>query len=819
MTPKFPSSTFLSPVARARCNLALTLRPMVRSVRAALIVAASLAVTGHCAYAQTPQASARQSYAIPAGPLKHALALFSAQAGISVSYVPGLVDGKTSPGLNGSSDMVSALTKLLAGSGLRAEARSSSTYEILRAPEPAPVPVSPVPPVADGGAAALAQLPDITVTSQVDKDLGYHDQGFVAQTTRSATRTDTPIAELAQSVQVVTQDAMRSQQAQSVADAVANVSGVTTSINNTSGTGIVVRGFAAAVTQDGNTTASNTVSSYVPLAGVERIEVLKGADSILAGTMQPGGVVNLVMKKPQSDPVHELTVQTGSYGDWLTSIDLAGALTQNKIFTYRFVMSGERVGQDTYGYDGKRDFYVAPSLGFDYGGTHLVIGLQQNANVGPGPAYTLLGPDGPYPTDTPIGYPHDHYVNHSTSVNYDLREDLSKDWVFHSTASYARSANSSATYALSALAGLPGTKSYVDGVAPTAGFYPGVYSGAYYAWNTEQSITGKIRTGPVLQTVTAGFSYGESWHGYGSGYGENIVTVPLGDGAALPPIPSGIAEERAADTGKIYDSNPYLQDQISIGRLHVLASIGHPQESGQQAAKQGSWTPNLGVLYQLTGSISVYANALRSFTPQAGAMLQSGGAAPPSTGNSVEVGAKFSLLDDRLTMTAAVFRAAVKNVLLPSPVNRDLFIVGAGDTSRGFEFDATGRLLPGLNLIGSYTYSNYVSVSNGFSQLPKHQASLWLTYDLQGERLHGWGAGVGEWVRSGYSALSPTGDIYPMPGQARTDVSLYYHAKTWSAALGVKNVFDRRLYGDYASYSDVDQEPGRLIYLTGTYNF
>jgi iron complex outermembrane receptor protein len=793
---------------------------MARSVRAAVIVAASLGLIGQCAYGQSPHAAASRSYVIPAGQLKNALALFSAQAGISVSYVPGLVDGKTSPGLNGSSDIVSALTKLLSGTGLQAEARSGSTFEILRAPQAVPLPV-PVPPVADGSNAAPAQLPGITVTGQADKDLGYHDQGFVAQTTRSATRTDTPIAELAQSVQVVTQDAMRSQQSQTVADALANVSGVTISNGTGVSESVNVRGFTAHVMSDGNSNDGTQFElSGTPVAALERVEVLKGADSILVGAMQPGGVVNVVKKKPQADPVHELGMQTGSYGDWLTSIDLAGAVTENKIFTYRFVMSGERVGQDTYGYDGKRDFYVAPSLGFDYGRTHLVIGFEQNAVRMPTSAYTVLGPQGPYPVDTPLESPSDQTAIHTTRLQYDLREDLGQDWRFHSKAQYSRTSGSAAAYQLLAVTGLPGTGSDSDGSGVQTGFLPGFSSFLSYGWSTEQSITGKIRTGPVLQTVTAGFSYGQSWSSSSRGFGSSLITVPLGDGTALPPALSGVSTISGYSGKKTYDANPFLQDQITIGRLHVLASIGHPQEWGQQTDRQGSWTPNLGVLYQLTGSVSVYVNALRSFTPQTGYyVFESGGSAPPATGSSVEAGVKFSLLDDRLTMTAAVFRAAVKNKVVGSPDNPAFAIISPGNTSRGVELDATGRLLPGLNVIASYTYSSYQDVYFGFSQLPKHQASLWLTYDLQGERLHGWGVGVGEWVRSGYSATTDAGSSYPMPGQARTDASVYYRSKTWSGTLGVKNVFDRRLYGDYANSSFVEQEPGRLIYLTGTYNF
>jgi iron complex outermembrane receptor protein len=779
---------------------------------AAAVCAAALMSCSHAVHAEGSPAAAVRSYSIAAGPLRGALDTFAAQANVSVSYVPNIVEGKVSRGLTGSFPVEQALTNLLAGSGLYAQSPAAGTYVILGTPTPTPtLEPNPEAPSAGGETPSVTQLPVIAVTANANRDLGYHDEGFVAQTTRSATRTDTPIAELAQSVEVVTQNVMSSQQSQSVVEALGNVSGISVGdrgLSSSPSVLVYVRGFNAPIMMDGLATQSDQLLN-IPAAGIERIELLKGADAIVAGDMAPGGVVNIVTKKPQADPVHELTVQVGSYGDLLTSVDLAGALTANRIFTYRFVASGERVGQDSYGYDGKRNFYLAPSLGFDYGGTHLVVGLEQSTMRVPQTPNTILGPNGPYPLDTPTGRPDDHASVHDTSVFYELAQDFGNDWTFRSKARYERAVDNQTSYFIGSAAAAS------DGSEILATSIPTILFQNNYSWETEQSVTGKIRTGPVVQTLTIGFSYGKTWSSTTSGEGEPI-TVPLGQGVLLPPV--NVPTTFTTYEGNIYDSNLFLQDQVHVGGLRLLASVGHQQEWGQTVEMSKIWTPNFGVLYQLTSDIAIYANAQRSFQSQAALVLVGGAIAPPRTGSSVEAGAKFSLLGDRLTMTAAVFRAAVTNEAIAIPGSA-FNVLSNGDVSRGFEVDATGRLLPGLNLIASYTFSNYVSVLNGFSQLPKNQGSLWMTYDLQGERWHGWGMGVGVRARSGYAATSTAGAVYPMPGQAQTDASIYYHAKTWSATLGVKNVFDRRLYGDYATTGFVAQEPGRLIFLTGIYDF
>jgi len=781
---------------------------------ATLCIAVGLALQSSGACAQTPAAGkdavSEQSYQIPPGALEDVVELFAARAGVSLSFDLQLLSGKHSPGLQGRFSVADGLHKLLEGTGLDGVPQEGNVYCIREQPTPPSLPaVASVKPIALTN--QTFTLPAITVTDRGTPDL--RDDGYAAQTTHSATRTGTPLAELAQTVQVVTQEVMKDQQTQTVVDALRNVSGITVD-ESSSNPSIYIRGFLSPFLLDGYAVGVNGLAVNFPVAGLARIEVLKGADSILAIGMPPGGVVNLVRKQPQADTVHDLSMQTGSYGEWLTSLDLAGALTPDKVLTYRFVISGERIGQDTYGYDGKRNFYVAPSLGINYRGMRLVLGFEQNTIRTPTQAYTVLGPNGPDPITSPIGRADDHQITVSTSIYYDLEKSLSKIWSFQSKAEYARYVNSSSTYWLDGVANLPGTVSNSPGSGVLGGLDPYAFLYQYYSWSTEQNLTAKFRTGSLSQTLIAGFTYQQQWVSGWSG-SANMSAVPL-TGTALPPVtpPSSYS-----DFGKNYDSNLFVQDQLALDRLHILLSIGHPQQWGQQLAAQSAWTPNFGILFQITPNISIYANALRSFYSQANMPLVQGGLPPPAIGRSNEIGLKFSLLDGRFLMSTALFRAAQQNSATQTPSSGALFTLSPGNVSRGLEIDATGSLLPGLKLISHYTYATYLDAQNGFSQLPKHQASVWLTYDLQGESWHGWGVGAGIWARSAYLAQDVNGPTYPMPGQARTDASLYYKAKNWSSTLGIKNIFNRRLYGDYASALFVEQEPGRLIYLTGNYSF
>lgn len=196
-------------------------------------------------------------------------------------------------------------------------------------------------------------------------------------------------------------------------------------------------------------------------------------------------------------------------------------------------------------------------------------------------------------------------------------------------------------------------------------------------------------------------------------------------------------------------------------------------------------------------------------------LLLVGGFAPPKTGRLVQAGFKFNFFDDRLSVTADVYRAALTNVATDIPGTGFQVLAGSLVT-RGVELSVNGRLFPGLNTSANYTYSNQVVVHDGASEVPRHSGNMWMIYDLQGERWHGWGAGVGIEARSGYQFYSDF--ICRIPGQMKTDLSVYYHAKQWSATLGVKNIFNRTLYESQSSIA-LPLQAGRLVFLTSYYNF
>ncbi|KVT78871.1 hypothetical protein WT25_20270 [Burkholderia territorii] len=749
----------------------------------------SVALGTVCVQAHAQQASVN----LPAQPLARSLIALAHAHGVTILMQDALVANRQAPALSGKFTVREALDRLLEGSGLSAQPQAEGTY-VIRAVPSSPPPLLPEAAVASGPDAVL---PTLTVIGGAERA----STGFVADTTSTATRTDTPISETPQSIQVITQDLIKSQQAQSVSEALRNVAGVTVTMSDAGKPpGVSIRGFQAKTMSNGANDASGVINSLnVPMAGVDRIEVLKGADSILSGAMDPGGVVNVVAKRPQAEPVRELTLQTGSYGDWLGAVDLAGALTQDKRLAYRFVLSAERAGQSFGGYEGGKNVYVAPALGWKSGGTDLVVGYQHQVQDSPPVLTTLLGPGGPLPVTGPATPRNGNSLTQSDTVYVDLKQRLGSVFQFESKTQYQRSASKTNGDFFALVGGTPDAAEYLA--------QAGVLHN--YGLSTDDHLQAKFSIGPVRQTMLGGFNYAVSWGDQAQSWMSRTGPFPA------PNLQPADGPLHYTDMGKSYSDTVYLQDQLTWQRLHVLASIAHGSAWGSTTPSQSAWTPNVGVLYDLTDNVSVYANAFRSFNPQTNFRLQDGSFAPPKTGRSVEAGFKFNFFDDRLQGTADVFRTAVMNQAVRPP-GADYSMLEGGQVTRGVELHVAGRVLPGLNLTADYSWSEELEADALFGLVPRHSGSLWLTYDLQGEHWAGWGGGIGVQARS---AVRFPGQDARVPGQMQTDLNVHYTVRRWSAELGIKNLFNRTLYQNFAVSGIAYLQPGRLVYLTGRYNF
>ncbi|NJK53707.1 MAG: TonB-dependent receptor [Leptolyngbyaceae cyanobacterium SU_3_3] len=277
----------------------------------------------------------------------------------------------------------------------------------------------------------------------------------------------------------------------------------------------------------------------------------------------------------------------------------------------------------------------------------------------------------------------------------------------------------------------------------------------------------------------------------------------------MPPLNNGYALPSFAYNQMTRSYGVYLQDQIAFSKNWKLLIGGRYDWASNEieipddgtdgpAVNDGAFSPRIGLVYQPSDTVSLYASYSRSFRQTTS--FSPGQVFKPTRGTQYEVSIKTDFLDKKLSATLAAYQITKTNVTTADP-NNPLFSIQTGEQrSRGIELDVTGEILPGWKIIASYAYTNAeitkdntFPVGNRLANVPTNQASLWTTYEIQQGNLKGLGFGLGLFYvgeRQGDLANS-----FQIDGYLRTDAALYYRRGGLRTALNIRNLFDTDYIG------------------------
>ncbi|OOG49471.1 TonB-dependent receptor [Rhodanobacter sp. C01] len=776
--------------------------------------------------APTAPAAPGVDFTIPPQPLSTALITFGKQANLQVLTAGGTIASFRSDGVSGSFSPDAALIRLLQGTGLSYVFINGGTV-VVKPREPA----SNSPPHATATSTA-ANIANAKLLAPVHAEgMDEKDSGYMVDTTSSATRTDSDLIDVPQSVSVITRDLMDSQQIRTVADAVRNVAGVQYIDGTDSLPNFQIRGFNPGNGMtDGMPNSIAATGDFPPLIGVERVEVMKGPEAILGdsiGNNDFGGLINVIMKKPQSDPVHEFSYSIGEYGDTQAGIDLAGPLGNSGELTYRLVLSDEYADHTAQGYQGQRSSYFASSIGWHDKTTKLVVGVERILNRLPIPDHTILLNDSvssASPAGILLGNPSDHATYQTSRFYYMLEQQLGDVWTFRSRGQYVRQSTDQQDWTLSN----PTPTGDVDAAAEVYR-----YADAYYTLQSD--ITATFGEGLLTHTVVVGFDYSRSLIEKSDDIFNNIDGVPYNifTGAPLPPVRSVVVSANDVYLpGSPWSttSGLFLQDQIAVGEYwDVLLAWRHSAyELSTYDANGSPWNlhktqgvPSAGVVYKITPDIALYGSTANGFQPDY-LLGKNGHPLAPIMSRQIEAGSKLDLFQDRARLTVSWYRIMVDSSYdLLSAQPPYFFSQGPGQTNNGVEVEFTGRIAPGLDITTSYTNAHIVNHDGTPSTgTPRQHYNLWASYWFQGSALRGWGIAGGVLARS--RSLGQTTDdntYFDIPGQASVDANVSYRTKNWSMAIGVKNLFGRNLLSDNFDETFVPLHNRRSFLLSGAYDF
>lgn len=658
-----------------------------------------------------------------------------------------------------------------------------------------------------------------------------HVDGYVATRSGSGTKTDTPLVETPQSISVITQDQIQAQAAQSVAQAVRYTPGVRSEIAGADARtdGVYIRGFLADQYLDSMRLVNFGIFGYpiVEPYNLERVEVLRGPASILYGQASPGGVVNMVSKRPTTEPYNEMFVSTGSYGRAQAGVDLSGPLDKNKEFLYRLTASGYDVGSQV-DYQGYQRVSIAPSLTWrpDNQTTLTILGTYQRDpkagfyNQLPARGIGTLTPyNGQFiSTGFFSGQPgFDHTSREYGSIGYQFEHQFDHGLTVRQNLRYMDNSTDFATVS-------PG----VGLTDPT-----NLSRAAYTTQETIRSLAidnqaeGKFRFGPFEHTVLFGFDYRNATDvaRNGQGTASNIN--------ALNPIygPTPIISPTTATGQRLDQYGFYAQDQIKLDNWIALLGIRRDQADShtdnlltglRTSDKSDSATSKRGaLLYKFDSGIAPYVQYTESFQPTVGVDFY-GNPFAPTRGQQYETGIKYQP-NAKSLYTLALFDLTQQNVLTTDPLHPTTARIQTGEIrSRGVELEAKTEVTRDLTVLASYTYLDNVNTKiNNASQLGKHPvgmpmnaATAWADYTFHNGPLDGFGMSGG--LRYIGETPGTTTNNFYVPEVTLFDAAVHYdfaalgnQFKGFKAQVNATNLFDKTyvtLCQDFGCYYGLRRE-------------
>jgi iron complex outermembrane receptor protein len=674
-------------------------------------------------------------------------------------------------------------------------------------------------------------------------------QGYVANRSATATKTDTPLQEIPQSISVVTEEAARDQGATTVQEALRYVPGVYADAYgpDTRGDGELIRGTTPVTYLDGMRLINGGYwNQYRPDPyTLSRIEVLRGPGSVLYGDSPSGGLVNLVSKRPQEKEHREIGVQYGSFDRLQFQTDMTGKLTADGEWLYRLVGIYRDADYQTDFVKNDRQTIMPaiswrPTKNTDW----TVIGLYQKDQTGSSTAFLPLNgtlyynPNGRIPINRFTSEPGwDKYQTTTKAITSLFEHSFSNNFKVFSRMRYAQDDGIYRTMY---------PNNYFNYFGPLMPYFP-------YTDATQQSvhrIVYGLETRRNMLTADTGgefnFASGPVTHKVLFGFDARNLIERSNSGSDLDLNPFNLYNPVYGQP-PIYATSPnffltpdpgirqqvgglYVQDQMRLGPWLVTAGVRRDklqsEAEGVPTQEVAATTSRLALMYETSFGLNPYVSYSESFNPILGANICES-FCKPVEGTQYEAGFKYKL-SNSANFNAAVYEIEEKNRLASGP--SPLFSVQTGEVKvRGVELEYIGSITPDLDIIASYSYIDARITQGDFvgsrvESVPQNYASLWAKHKLVLFGMRGFSVGAG--VR--YIGESWSTGIYPVTNVATTiatpdhtlfDAMFAYEDDKWRFQVTATNLADKIYFASCLARGDCFYGNRRTVLGTLTYKF
>ncbi|WP_223532938.1 MULTISPECIES: TonB-dependent siderophore receptor [unclassified Pseudomonas] len=731
------------------------------------------------------QMSSVRAYNLPAAPLASTLNQIASQAGLALSLNPSLAAGKTSAPVKGQFDATGALREALRGTGLQLELSSAGTYSLVAVPE------------------GVMDLPATSVIGVEDSESAWGPaQGYLAKRTAAGTKTDTALVEAPRSISVVTREQMDDRNAHTLDDAVRYLPGITASSfgSDTRSDWLRVRGFEPTQFLDGLPLPKGVYSNPKQETwNLDRLALLRGPASSVYGQTPPGGLLDMVSRRPSAEASSEIQLQYGSDNHRQINFASTGKIDDEGQFLYSLSGVLRDGGTPIDHIDDKR-YNIAPSLTWNIDEDTRFTLLTQFTRDDTGITsqfYPIQGtkidmPFGEISHHKNLGDPnYDFYDRTYYALGYAFEHRLNDVWQFRQNLRYTKSELSFQAVTVNSYN--PDFAEFgfvVDDQGNTGRGTTNVDEDiAQFA--VDNNFQGDFVTGDVIHTLLIGLDHQRNTTNYLSIFG----TAP---GINVNDPIYGLPIERPARSTAFYDyeqktqqTGLYIQDQMALDQWRL--TLGGREDwvhtgttffnkgDATNTERDKNFSGNAAISYVFDSGFVPYLSYAESFQPTSNAVASPTESFKPTEGKQWELGIKYQPPGSNTLLTAAVYDLTQKNVSVTNNVGNVTVTSQTGEVKvKGLELEAVSVVTENLKVTAAYTLAKSevqegIYKGNRLQLMPNQQASVWGDYTWHNGVLDGFGIGAG---------ARYTGNTY---GD---------QANTWLGKAGAYTVFDAVVHYD-----------------------
>ncbi|THF30423.1 TonB-dependent siderophore receptor [Pseudomonas atacamensis] len=755
------------------------------------------------------QASSVRTYNLPAAPLSTTLNQIASQGGLALSLNPALAAGRTSAPVNGQYDAAGALRAALRGTGLQLEQSSAGTYTLVAVPE------------------GTLALPETSVIGVENFESAWGPvEGYTATRTAAGTKTDTALVEAPRSISVATRQQMDDRSVHSLDDAVRYMPGITASSygSDTRADWLRVRGFEPTQFLDGLPLPKGVYANPKQETwNLDRLALLRGPASSVYGQTPPGGLLDMVSRRPSAEASSEIQLQYGSDNHRQINFASTGKIDEAGQFLYGLSGVVRDSGTQVDHVDNKR-YNIAPSLTWNIDDDTKLTLLSQFTRDDTGITSQFLpiqgtkikSPLGDISHHKNLGDPDWEYYDRTYyALGYAFEHRLNDVWQFKQNLRYTKSD-------LSFQSLTPGSYPFTTVDAEgNVGRTSTSVDEDISQFAVDNNFQADFATGDIRHTLLLGLDHQRSNTNYTSIFGDGLQTNVINPIYGQPIVRPARSTAFYDYNQKTYQTGLYVQDQMALdqwrltlgGRedwVHTSTQFIN-QSDATNTQRDKKFSGNAALSYVFDNGFVPYLSYAESFQPTTGADATSTGSLKPTEGKQWELGIKYQPPGSKTLLTAAVYDLTQKNVAVNTFVNNVSVTSQTGEVKvKGLELEAVSDVTDNLKVIAAYTLAKSevqkgVDKGNRLQLMPNQQASLWTDYTWHVGVLDGFGIGAG--VRYTGNTYGDKANTWLGKADAYTvfDASVHYDLgrldnslKGASLAVNATNLFDK----DYISTCD-----------------